>query len=216
MPWLVPSLQRRWFWCWRPPPSRKAKSLQRRLIGGITRWGSVPNARRACSTTRIHPLSHYQAITSVGNDSKTRNLGFLWFEVKGRWGSFFRLWTTASAEKRKGFLYRIVTGDGNWIYYSNPKRKKSWGLSGHASTSSARTDIHAARVILCIWWDQVGVIYYELLKPNETITGKQYQKQLMRLSRALREKLPQYEQRHGKAIPQHDDAWPHVAKPIKT
>ena len=22
-----------------------------------------------------------------------------------------------------------------------------------------------------IWWDQLGVMYYELLKPNETITG---------------------------------------------
>ena len=32
------------------------------------------------------------------------------------------------------------------------------------------------------------VIYYELLKPNETITGERYRTQLMRLSRALREK----------------------------
>ena len=27
------------------------------------------------------------------------------------------------------------------------------------------------KLILCIWWDQLGVVYYELLKPNETITG---------------------------------------------
>ena len=68
--------------------------------------------------------------------------------------------------------------------------------------------------MLCIWWDQVGVIYYELLKPNETITGKQYRTQLMRLSRALREKWPQYEQRHEKVILQHNNAQPHVAKPV--
>ena len=42
------------------------------------------------------------------------------------------------------------------------------------------------------------VIYYELLKPNETITGERYRTQLMRLSRALREKRPQYEQCHAK------------------
>ena len=41
--------------------------------------------------------------------------------------------------------------------------------------------------MLCIWWDQVGVIYYELLKPNETITGERYWTKLMRLSRALHE-----------------------------
>ena len=37
------------------------------------------------------------------------------------------------------------------------------------------------------------VIYYDLLKPNETITWERYRNQLMCLSRALREKRPQYE-----------------------
>lgn len=118
--------------------------------------------------------------------------------------------------KRKGFLHRIVTGDEKWIQYSNSKRKKSWGLPGHASTSSARPNIPTAKVMLCIWWDQIGVIYYELLEPDETITGERYRTQLMRLSRALREKRPQYDQRHDKVILLHDNARPHVAKPVKT
>lgn len=69
--------------------------------------------------------------------------------------------------------------------------------------------------MLCIWWDQVGVVYYELLNPNETITGEVYRRQLMRLSRALREKRPQYADRHDKVILQHDNARPHVAAPVK-
>ena len=28
--------------------------------------------------------------------------------------------------KRKSFLHRIVTGDEKWIYFENPKRKRSW------------------------------------------------------------------------------------------
>ena len=40
--------------------------------------------------------------------------------------------------------------------------------------------------------------------------------QFMRLSRALCEKRPQYEQRHEKVILQHNNARPHVAKPVKT
>jgi len=28
--------------------------------------------------------------------------------------------------KKKQSLYQFVTGDENWIYYDNPKRKKSW------------------------------------------------------------------------------------------
>ena len=59
------------------------------------------------------------------------------------------------------------------------------------------------------------VIYYELMKPNETITGERYGMQLMRLSWALREKRPQYEQRQENVILQHDNARPHIAKPVK-
>lgn len=119
-------------------------------------------------------------------------------------------------QKRKGFLHRIVTGDEKWIHYDNPKRKKSYGYPGHASSSTPRPKIHGSKLMLCIWWDQFGVIYYELLKPNETITGEVYRRQLMRLSRALKEKRPQFEQRHDKVILQHDNARPHVAKPVKT
>jgi len=118
-------------------------------------------------------------------------------------------------QNRKGFLHRIVTGDEKWVFYDNPKRRKSWGYSGHASTLTAKPNIHGSKVMLCIWWDQLGVIYYELLKPSQTITGDLYRTQLMRLSRALKEKRPQYFERHDKVILQHDNARPHVAKVVK-
>ena len=38
----------------------------------------------------------------------------------------------------------------------------------------------------------------------------------MRLSRALRDKRAQYQQRHKKVILQHENARPHVAKSVKT
>ena len=45
--------------------------------------------------------------------------------------------------------------------------------------------IRGAQVMLCIWWEQLGVVYYELFKPSETITWDQYRMKLMLLSRAL-------------------------------
>lgn len=48
--------------------------------------------------------------------------------------------------------------------------------------------------MFCIWWDQNGVVHYELLQPSDTITGNRYRLQLIRLSSALREKQPQYKQ----------------------
>ncbi|KAG5314419.1 MOS1T transposase, partial [Pseudoatta argentina] len=52
--------------------------------------------------------------------------------------------------------------------------------------------------------------------PYELITGDRYRLQLMRLSRALKEKRPLYAQRHVKVILLHDNARPRVAKPVKT
>ncbi|KAG5317892.1 MOS1T transposase, partial [Pseudoatta argentina] len=51
-------------------------------------------------------------------------------------------------------------------------------------------------------------------KPGHAST--RYRLQLMRLSRALKEKRPLYAQRYDKVILLHDNAQPHVAKPVKT
>ncbi|GBP57340.1 Glucose-6-phosphate exchanger SLC37A2 [Eumeta japonica] len=88
---------------------------------------------------------------------------------------------------RKSFLHRIVTGDEKWIYYDNPKRRKSWGPPGHAATSTAKPNIHKKKLLLFIWWDQLGMVYYELLNPREIITGTRYRTHLMRLNKALKE-----------------------------
>ena len=66
-------------------------------------------------------------------------------------------------------------------------------------------------------FEDADVIYYELLKPYETITGERYRTQLMRLSRALQEKRLQYEQTHEKVFlqVQYDNARSHVAKPVR-
>ncbi|GFU73311.1 mariner Mos1 transposase [Trichonephila clavipes] len=70
--------------------------------------------------------------------------------------------------------------------------------------------------MLSIWWDQLGVVYYELLKPTETVTGDRYRTHLMLLSRTLKDKRPRYNERHDIAILHHDNARSHVAKVVKT
>ena len=47
-------------------------------------------------------------------------------------------------------------------------------------------------MMLCIWWDQEGVIYYELIKPGETVNADPYRQQLIDLNHALLKKRPQY------------------------
>ena len=65
--------------------------------------------------------------------------------------------------------------------------------------------------MLCIWWDFKGVLYFELLNHNETITAKLYSQQLSPLKAALVETRPVLINRKG-ALLLHDNARPHVAK----
>ncbi|VVC34836.1 Ribonuclease H-like domain,Transposase, type 1,Winged helix-turn-helix DNA-binding domain, partial [Cinara cedri] len=102
------------------------------------------------------------------------------------------------------------------VHYDNPKRRETYGYPGHTSSSTALQNIHGLKVMLCIWWDQLGVIYYEQLQRNETTTEEVYRRQLMRLNRALKEKRPETETRHNYVILQHDNAQPHVAQVVKT
>jgi len=158
--------------------------------------------------------SHFKT-ESHGNDSKTRKLCM---DLKPRdvERRLFACEQLFERQKRKGFLHRIVTVDEKWVHYDNPKRKKSWALPGRASSSRAKSNIHSSKIIFCISWNQLGVVYYELLKPSETITGDLYRKQLMCLSQALKDKRPKYNERHDKVILQHGNARPHLAKSIKT
>ena len=52
-------------------------------------------------------------------------------------------------QKRKSFLHGIVTGDEKWIYFQNPKRKKSWVDPAQSSTSSSRPN-RFGRKTMCV------------------------------------------------------------------
>ena len=77
------------------------------------------------------------------------------------------------------------------------------------------SNIYDAKTMLCIWWDQKDVLYYELLKLSETINEERYQTQLIRLKRAIAEKRPEYATRHEAIISHHVNAQPHIAIPVK-
>lgn len=118
-------------------------------------------------------------------------------------------------QRKKSFLWKIVTGDEKWIYYENPKRKKSWVNPGEPPKMVVKPNRFGKKVMLCIWWDMKGVLYYELLKTGETVTAEHYQDQLIKLSENLMVKRPYSGKGKRPVKLLHDNARPHIASKTK-
>ena len=84
-----------------------------------------------------------------------------------------------------------MTGDEKWILYNNVERKRSWDKRNEPPPTTPKAGHHPKKVMLCIWWDWKGVLYYELLPENQTINSNKYCSQLDQLKAALDEKRPE-------------------------
>jgi [histone H3]-lysine36 N-dimethyltransferase SETMAR len=78
-----------------------------------------------------------------------------------------------------------------------------------------RPKTHRRKILLSVWWDKYGVVHFELLPPNRTITAEYYVGQLERLNQAIREKRP-WLINQNRIYLQHDNSKPHTSKIIST
>lgn len=115
-------------------------------------------------------------------------------------------------QRHQSFLSRIITGDEKWCIFVNFKQRKEWLSPNKVAAPRVKADLHPRKVLLCVWWDQEGVLHYELLPRNQTITAEVYCQQLRRLNNAIHEKRPGL--RHDVLL-LHDNARPHVARATK-
>ena len=119
-------------------------------------------------------------------------------------------------QENKDFLWQIVTGAQKWIVYEDRKRKKSSIDPKELQSTTSESKIHAKKVLLCIWWDMKGVLYYELQGSDQEfhgpgiITSKGYDDQLNELSDAIEKKRPFTGKGKRKVILLYDNAMPQV------
>jgi len=85
----------------------------------------------------------------------------------------------------------------NGLFLFNVERNRSWGKRYEPPLTAPKAGLHPKKVMLCIWWDWKGIVYYELLSHNQTINSDKYCSQLDRLKAAIDEKRPELVNRKG-------------------
>ena len=65
---------------------------------------------------------------------------------------------------------------------------RSWDKQNEQPPTTPKAGLHPKKVMLCIWWDWKGVLYYELLPKNQRIHSNKYCSQLDQLKVAVDER----------------------------
>lgn len=113
-----------------------------------------------------------------------------------------------SRKRRKDWVREVVTGDEKWVLYVNHTRKRQWLPRVVEPDPEPKPEIHEKKVLISVFWDSKGIVWWELLPANVTIKASIYCDQLEIVAKAIPEKRPNLQ----KVIFLHDNARPHVAK----
>lgn len=109
------------------------------------------------------------------------------------------------------WIKQIVTGDEKWVLYVNHTRKHQWVQRDSTPEPDCKGDLHPKKVMLSVFWDYKGIIWYELLNDGTTINANVYSNQLQKMAQQLKQDRPE----KANVLLLHDNARPHVAKQTK-
>ena len=97
------------------------------------------------------------------------------------------------------FLKRLITSDEVLLVYN--------------FDSSWMEEVQKM-IILLIWWDYKGILYFELLPETNTITSDMYVDRIAKLNNAVQEKRPELVNRKG-VVFQHDTEKLHTSLVVR-
>ena len=112
------------------------------------------------------------------------------------------------------FLKRIITGDEKWVLYKNISRKRQWIDKYGKPKPTPKNEIQRKKVLLSIFWDYQGIVFFELIEKGKTIDSDIYSQQLLKLNEKLIKKRPALMNRKIPLL-LHDNAKPHVSKNVQ-
>lgn len=109
-----------------------------------------------------------------------------------------------SSHRTLDWMTNIVTGDEKWVTYVNHRHRRQWLGAGERGVPTPKPELHQKKIMLSVWWGTRGVIYWELLPTDTTVTANVYCRQLDRVAQSLKGK-------QDRVYFLHDNARPHIA-----
>lgn len=96
-------------------------------------------------------------------------------------------------------------------HYENPKKAAESSVQVNQDRRHQnKISMEVRLCCACIWWDQEGIVYFELLKQLGTVSGERYRRRPIRLKVALGVRPLERVNGHDKIILQYDNPRPPV------
>lgn len=83
------------------------------------------------------------------------------------------------------FLPRMVVEDQIWLTYDHTYIKGLPTTAREAAQTVAQPALTTTKVLLCVWWDWMGIIHFELLPDGQTLNSELHCQQLTRLRQSI-------------------------------
>lgn len=110
-------------------------------------------------------------------------------------------------------LQHIITGDETWVYGYDIETKaqsSEWKLANEPRPKKARRVRSNVKVLLTVFFDYHGIVFYEFLPQGATVNKEYYLRVLRRLREAIRRKRPDLWKEKSWKL-HHDNAPPHTS-----
>ena len=163
---LSETTYRDWFWRFKSGdfdlskkrPWKTTEQILSCRIASIAGRRLNSNSKTIGKSIGTWPGNYFQTLTCHWKDPERRTMGAVRIKRKRHWKAKTTCKILFDRFKIESFSHRIVTGYEKWIYFDNPKRKKSWADPGQPWTSQPVRNIHGKKDLLCIWWDHEGAV----------------------------------------------------------
>lgn len=109
------------------------------------------------------------------------------------------------------FFKTIVAMDEKWILLNNPNKKWQWLSPNESALSYPKLRRFDKKVMISVFWNCDGMLFFELLPDGQSITSDTYSSQLKHLHDVMKVKYPHLINRK-RVLLQADNAKPHTSR----